>query len=140
MIRFLSALALLGSASLATAEEATSTPQLTLQLNALQQAQSNCRVSFVAFNGLETLLDKAAFELALFNREGAIDRLVTLDFKQLQRGKTKVLQFELPGLDCANVGRVLINDVSACEGADIVPDTCFLRLQTSTRLDITFGI
>lgn len=134
--------ALLGFALLcapALAQE-TPTPRLALELNALQPAEAGCRVSFLATNELGAQLDRAAVELALFDKAGGIDRIVTLDFKDLSNGKTKVLQFQLTGLQCDNLGRVLVNDISACEGAISPASICLDALQTSTRLDITFGI
>lgn len=118
----------------------TSTPRFALELNALQPAEAGCRVSFLATNELGAQLDRAAVELALFDKAGSIDRIVTLDFKDLSAGKTKVLQFQLTGLQCDNLGRVLVNDISACEGAIAPASICLDALETSTRLDITFGI
>ena len=116
------------------------TPRFALELNALQSAEAGCRVSFLATNELGAQLDRAAVELALFDKAGSIDRIVTLDFKDLSAGKTKVLQFQLTGLQCDNLGRVLVNDISACEGTVAPASICLDALETSTRLDITFGI
>lgn len=113
---------------------------LALELNALQPADAGCRVTFLATNHLGGQLDRAAVELALFDTAGTIDRIVTLDFKDLSDGKTKVLQFELAGLQCDGVGRLLVNDVSACEGAITPATLCLDALETSTRLDIAFGV
>ena len=119
---------------------ATATPSLALELNALQPADTGCRVTFLATNELGGVLDRAAVELALFDAGGTIVRIVTLDFKNLSQGKTKVLQFELPGLACPDLGRLLINDITACEGADLAPTACLDNLVTTSRPDITFGI
>lgn len=131
------ALALLSSNVVA---QDTAAPRFALELNALQPAETGCRISFLATNELGGQLDRAAVELALFDASGGIDRIVTLDFKDLSEGKTKVLQFQLQDLDCDGLGRVLVNDVSACEGAITPPSICLDALQTSTRLDITFGV
>ncbi|WEK06464.1 MAG: hypothetical protein P0Y65_09555 [Candidatus Devosia phytovorans] len=111
----------------------------TLELNALHPAAAGCRVTFLATNELGSQLDRASVEMALFDSAGTIDRIVTLDFRALSQGKTKVLQFELAGLDCDNVGRVLINDITACEGPDLVATACLAGLVTTTRSDIAFG-
>ena len=113
---------------------------LALELNALQASDKGCRVSFLATNGLSAPLDRAAVEVAFFTTDGAIDRIVTLDFKALTPGKTKVLQFELGNLPCDQIGRLLINDITACEGADIAPTACLDGLVTTSRPDIIFGI
>jgi hypothetical protein len=134
-----SLLALALTCPLALAQSAV-TPTLKLELNAVQPADAGCRVSFLATNHLGGQLDRAAIELALFDKAGAIDRLVTLDFKNLSPGKTKVLQFQLPGLSCDNLSRLLINDITACEGAIAPASACLDALVPSTRLDISFGI
>tara|TARA_R110002020_G_scaffold2136_17_gene9819 strand:+ start:2590 stop:3015 length:426 start_codon:yes stop_codon:yes gene_type:complete len=124
----------------AWAQQATPAPGLTLELNALQPAQAGCRVTFLATNNLPGQLDRAAVEMAFFLTDGAIDRIVTLDFKALSPGKTKVLQFELAGLACPQLGRLLINDITACEGTDMAPTACLAGLVTASRPDISFGI
>ncbi|HTM78720.1 MAG TPA: hypothetical protein VL133_13960 [Devosia sp.] len=113
---------------------------LALELNALQATDKGCRVTFLATNTLGAPLDRAAIETALFNANGAIERIVTLDFKGLTEGKTKVLQFELADLPCDNIGRVLINDISVCEGVGLPPNACLDQLKTTTRPDISFGL
>lgn len=135
----LSVLAALLFTSTAIAQDTT--PQkFLLELNAMQQAEKSCRITFLAANELGGALERAGFEIALFDRQGGIDQLVTLDFNTLGSGKTKVLQFELPDVDCASVGRVLINDVTACEGEGITPNACLDHLETRQKIDVTFGI
>ena len=123
----------------AHAQPAAPEAGLALELNALQPAEAGCRVTFLATNNLPTQLDQAAVEMAFFLTDGGIDRIVTLDFKALSPGKTKVLQFELAGLACPQLGRLLINDITACEGPDIAPTACLEGLVTVSRPDIAFG-
>ena len=113
---------------------------LALELNATQPADAGCRVTFLATNTLGAVLDRAAVEVALFDTTGVIDRIVTLDFKALENGKTKVLQFELAGLACDQLGRVLVNDITACEGTGLVPAACLDGLVTTSRPAVTFGV
>lgn len=115
-------------------------PALELELNALQPAESGCKLTFLATNRLGAPLDRAAIETALFDQDGAIDRIVTLDFKGLTEGKTKVLQFALADLPCAGLGRILINDIPTCSGAGLAPTACLAKLKTSARPDIVFGL
>ena len=42
-------------------------PDLALELNAAQPSQKGCRLTFVVTNNLGEDLNKAAFEIALFN-------------------------------------------------------------------------
>lgn len=143
MSRFLSALlfgAFALSAPVLAQEAAPAAPSLAVELNALQPAENGCRVTFLATNNLGGQLDRAAVEVAFFTSDGAIDRIVTLDFKALAEGKTKVLQFELKNLSCDGIGRLLINDITACEGTGIAATACLDGLVTTTRPDIAFGV
>jgi hypothetical protein len=124
----------------AWAQESAPVPALTLELNGAQASEKGCRLTFVVNNTLGADLSKAAFEIALFNEAGVVDRLTVLDFKDLPAGKTKVTRFDLAGADCAKVSRVLINSATECAGTGIEPDACMRRLKTETKTGIAFGI
>lgn len=135
------AIALFATASVlpSYAQDETVSGGLAIELNAVQSVDAGCRVTFLAVNNFDAELVKASVETALFDASGAIERIVTLDFKALSPGKTKVLQFELAGLNCTNLGRVLINDITACEGEGLTPGSCLAGLTTSARPEIAFG-
>ena len=123
------------------AQDAPAAPGLALELNALTSSETGCRVTFLATNRLGTELTRSAFEIALFGAGGSIERLVSLDFKAMPEGKTRVLQFDIGELGCDKVSRVLINDVVACEGTGLDPKVCLSGLSTVSRLDgVEFGI
>ncbi|RUU26878.1 hypothetical protein [Mesorhizobium sp. M6A.T.Ce.TU.016.01.1.1] len=124
----------------AWAQESAPAPGLTLELNGAQPSEKGCRLTFVVNNTLGADLSKAAFEIALFNEAGVVDRLTVLDFKDLPAGKTKVTRFDLAGADCAKVSRVLINSATECAGTGIEPDACMRRLKTETKTGIVFGV
>lgn len=115
-------------------------PSLALELNTLAPSESGCRVTFLATNRLGVELKSSAFEFALFGAGGGIERLVSLDFKAMPVGKTKVLQFDLAGLACEGVSRVLVNDVAACDGEGVDPRACLDALSTSTQTTVEFGV
>ncbi|TGV61267.1 hypothetical protein EN784_02430 [bacterium M00.F.Ca.ET.141.01.1.1] len=117
-----------------------SAPVLTLELNAAQPSDKGCRLSFLVSNNLGADLTKAAFEIALFNEVGIVDRLTVLDFKDLPAGKTKVTRFDLAGTDCTKVSRVLINSATECAGTGVEPAACIRKLKTDTRTGIAFGV
>jgi hypothetical protein len=131
-------------ASAALAEEAgksteAAQPVLQLELNAMEPSKAGCRLTFVITNDLGKSLDKAAFEMALFNDAGVVDRLTVLDFKELPSGKTKVTRFDLPGVDCGKIGRVLVNGATACSGAGVDAKACIRDLKTTSRAKVDFG-
>lgn len=112
---------------------------ISLELNGLEQNGEACRVTFVIRNGLGDDLDKAAFEFAIFDAKGVVQRLAVLDFKELPSGKTKVVRFELASTPCPSLSRILVNSVPACTGGAATPDSCLTALQTSTRAEVVFG-
>ncbi|TAN08167.1 MAG: hypothetical protein EPN45_08480 [Rhizobiaceae bacterium] len=116
-----------------------SRPSLQLELNAMEPSKAGCRLTFVVTNSLGKSLDKAAFEMALFNDAGVVDRLTVLDFKDLPSGKTKVTRFDLPGVDCGKIGRVLVNSATACSGAGVDAKACIRDLKTTSRAKVSFG-
>lgn len=126
--------------ALATPALAQPAPELDIELNALTPSETGCRVTFLATNRLGTELTRAALEVALFGADGAIDRLVSLEFKAMPEGKARVLQFDLANLSCENLSRVLINDVVACEGEGLDPKMCLAALKPSSRLTTSLGV
>lgn len=124
----------------ATAQEATPAASLALELNGAQPSDKGCRLTFVVTNNLSADLSKAAFEIALFNEAGVVDRLTVLDFKDLPVGNTKVTRFDLAGTDCAKVSRVLVNSATECVGTGIAPGACMDGLKTQTKTNIVFGV
>jgi hypothetical protein len=124
----------------AWAQQSVPVPALSLELNGAQPSDKGCRLTFVVTNNLGADLSKAAFEIALFNEAGVVDRLTVLDFKDLPAGKTKVTRFDLAGSDCAKISRVLINSATECTGAGVEPNACLRKLKTETKTGIAFGV
>lgn len=122
------------------AQETAPAPSLKLELNAAQPSDKGCRLTFVVANELGAELSRAAFEIALFNEAGVVDRLTVLDFNELPAGKTKVVRFDLAGVDCAKISRVLINGATECVGDGIDPKACLRQLEPESRSGIAFGV
>ena len=124
----------------ALAQQTAPAPALTLELNSAQTSDKGCRLTFVVNNSLGAELTKAAFEIALFNASGVVDRLTVLDFKELPAGKTKVTRFDLAGVDCAGISRILVNHATECAGEGVEPTACLGKLKTTAKSDIAFGM
>jgi hypothetical protein len=123
-----------------TGDGAPAPPALTLELNGAQTSDKGCRLTFVVNNSLGAELTKAAFEIALFNDSGVVDRLTVLDFKELPAGKTKVTRFDLAGVDCAGISRILVNHATECAGEGVEPAACLRKLKTTAKAGIAFGM
>lgn len=136
-VRVLAALAFLMAAP-AFAQDVAG--KLQLELNAAQSTDKGCRLVFVIKNDLGKSLTRTGLEIAMFNEKGVVDRLSVLEFKDLVAGKTKVSRFELAGVQCANISRLLVNGTTACEGEGVEPQLCKGALALSSKAGIEFGV
>ncbi len=121
---------------IAFAEEKTG---FSLELNGAKDSSNGCRLTYVAYNGTGKKLDKTAYEVVVFNKEGGVSQFLILEFGKLPLKKTKVVQFDLKETKCADISRLLINDVSDCIVGGVSVSTCMDELKTKSRTAIGFG-
>lgn len=117
--------------------------EFSLELNnAAETSAGGCRLTYVATNKTGTELAQTAYEVAVFNAAGVVSRILVLEFGALTVGKTKVVQFDLADQGCADISRIVVNDVAACTLADGSGqgDFCLSGLVTASRATIQFGI
>ncbi|WP_238368642.1 hypothetical protein [Mesobacterium pallidum] len=112
------------------------TPHVSIELNALDPVEGACQLSFVVSNGHQADIDQSVYEAVLFDTEGRVDRLTLFDFGALPAGRPRVRQFVVPALDCAALGRVLINGAETCTGSDLPAGACTTGLALSSRTDV----
>jgi len=106
---------------------------LSLELNAVEATPEGCRFTFVMRNGLAQPIEALGFELALFDADGTVNGIIALDGGALPEGKTRVKRYNLPDVACSGVARVLLNDVTQCEGEGLSPAACLTQLSVSSR-------
>ncbi len=121
----------------ALSQEGGAAKALDIELNTLAPSQRGCLLTFVAGNGLGHGVSKVSFEFVIFNEKGTVERLALLDFRDLPEGKSKVRQFDVPGIRCENVKRLLINDAPVCEGEGISSDACMGGIVTRSSAAAT---
>jgi hypothetical protein len=109
---------------------------ITVELNAAEPVQSKCRVAFVIGNKSPAAVDSLKLDLAIFNRDGVVQRRIVTEMGPLRRSKTIVKTFEFEN-DCNQIGSVLINDVTACAPGDAA--ACLDRVTPTSKInDIKF--
>lgn len=127
----------------ALAQDAAPTGTVMLELNgATDTEDGGCQLTVVTTNRLDRAIKRAAWQVAIFDKAGAVQSLPILDFGGLTTGKTKVALFQLPGRACGDIGRIVVNDVADCsaeDGSDL-RSQCLTGLATQTRTDIDFGL
>ena len=109
-----------------------------LELNNVKPVPTGCRVVFVAVNQLGTQLDKMSVEIGVFDEKGLFSDMVVFDFGRLPKGKTKVVQYDLPH-QCTAISRLLLNSVKECAGEKDMRQECEDRIKTHSLVNISFG-
>lgn len=134
--QFLATFLLALVASQASVAQEDQGAHVSIELNALEQIEASCRISFLVQNGHNANIDKAVFEAVLFDTDGQVDRLTLFDFGALPAARTRVRQFVVPGLECASLGRLLINGVESCTGEGLSESACSKDLDLQSRTDV----
>ncbi len=112
---------------------------LDIELNKAEDGGGGgCVASFVVRNDMGQSLDRFSMDLYVFDRDGVIARQVLLDLAPLRGvkggSKTTVARFNLIARPCAEVSRILINDIPSCRGADAgAALDCLAALKVSSR-------
>ncbi len=121
----------------AAAVEATraAPPTIGVELNKLESAQGACRAYLVFENSTDQSYTSFELDLVLFDREGRIGKRVALEVAPLRAHKTTVKVFDIQGMGCEAVGRVLINEVLQCEAPGGAVGDCVQRLEPTSRAD-----
>ncbi|TNC60474.1 hypothetical protein [Rubellimicrobium roseum] len=109
---------------------------LELELNDAMAVDGGCRLTFLVENGVGGDLSALSLETAMMNIEGRVAQVTLFDFGDLSAGRPRVRQFDLSELACEDLGTVLINGVTACEGTGIEPGACQSALTLSSRVVI----
>jgi hypothetical protein len=130
------AVPLLVAAQVALAQEADISGRVSVELNASETVEQSCKLTFLITNGLAGAIDRIVYEAVLFDVEGKVDRLTLFDFGALPVARPRVRQFVVPQVSCEQLGRVLFNGASACEGDGMAPDICETALLPSSRIGI----
>lgn len=114
----------------ALAEQGT----LTVELNKFEEIEDNgCRAFFLFRN--ETDLTLAGFEmsLAILDRGGVIDRLLTIDAAPLPAARTTLKLFEIPEIRCDAISEILLHDLPSCQPQNAPEMDCFPLLELVSR-------
>ena len=129
-----SCLAALLAAVWSAGASAQSAPEagLSLELNRIDGIDGACRLTFLAENRLGADVEALTLETVLIDTAGVVERLTLFEFGALPDGVPRVRQFDVAGLTCETLGRVLVNGVAECTG----PASCGEALGLTSRVDV----
>lgn len=137
MIRIVAASVLL-LATLAASPTDAAGDGLHIELNRLEQHGDGCRVHLVLENSASRAYTSYRLDLVIFDGEGVIARRLALETAPLWAHKTMVKEFELADLACDGVGRILLNDVTACASTSGEFGDCVTTTRVSSRGAVAF--
>lgn len=109
-----------------------------LELNRLEPAGEACRTYLLVDNARGGALKSLKVDLFAFDTEGVAQKRLAVELGPIQDKKTVVRLFDFSALACNKIGRVLLNDVLACEGGDASRETCLERIETATKTSAQF--
>jgi hypothetical protein len=130
------AMSLILMAGITEAQEQDLGGRISVELNAVETIEGNCKLTFLVTSGLEVPIDQLVYEAVLFGTHGKVDRLTLFDFGSIPPARPRVRQFVVPQLECEQLGRVLFNGASVCEGEGVEADICEAGLLPSSRTNI----
>lgn len=137
----LSALACAHAASAKSPERVTDN-RLTLELNSLNQNENQaCRMTYVVENRMPDDVTDLAWQIAVFDKTGVVKAILGLEFGAISAGQTHVAVFEMADQNCADVGRIVVNDALRCAiGGQADHQACLDGLMLRNLTHTRFGL
>lgn len=126
---FSAVLALLLPLFSAQAQEA----RISLELNKLEPASNACRAFVVLQNGSGVAYESLRLDLVMFDAEGVVAKRLALETAPLPVDKTSLKVFDISGMECGQVGRILLNDVLDCTDINGTKTGCLALIDVSAR-------
>ncbi len=103
-----------------------------IELNKLETDGSDCQPYLVFENATEIDFGSLKLDLVMFDTDGIIARRVAVEGAPLPPGKMTVKVFDMPGLACVRIGRVLLNGLTQCADQAGERSDCLAYIKTSS--------
>ncbi|MEO1679939.1 MAG: hypothetical protein AAFU80_17480 [Pseudomonadota bacterium] len=126
----------IASAQEGVPEEALDGP-LVVELNKLEEGDGGaCRAFFLFRNETGRAFEGFEVSLAILDRSGVIDQLLTVDAAPLPPARTTLKLFEFPQVACADISELLLHEVGACRPQNGDELDCFAFMTLDSRADV----
>lgn len=109
---------------------------LRMELNKLEERGEACRAYLVLENAIDADFSAFKIDFVMFDGNGVIAKRLAVDVAPLRPGKTTVQLFDVPGVACADTGRILINDVIDCRVGEEKRQNCIAFVIPASRTDV----
>ena len=111
---------------------------LKIELNKLESVEGACRAYMLFENKSGSAFDSLKLDLVMFDPNGVINKRLAVEGAPLPVGKTSVKLFDIKDLACAEVDRILLNDVLSCRGPAGEISDCLVDIDTTSRNSVLF--
>ncbi|MCB1391371.1 MAG: hypothetical protein KDK12_19845 [Rhodobacteraceae bacterium] len=120
-------------AALALCSQTALAQSVSIELNATHPRDGACQFVLVGQNDTDVDIAQLVLEAVLFDTDGRVAAMTLLDLQDLPAGRTRVRSFEIGGVTCDGVSRLLINGLSTCE-----PEGCgdALSARSATAIEV----
>lgn len=109
-----------------------------VELNKLEPGGAACRAYLVVENTTASAFETLKLDLVMFDPDGVVARRFAVEIAPLPASKTSLKAFDIDGLPCDRVGRVLLNDVMDCADASGARSDCLALISVSARGALKF--
>ena len=106
---------------------------LSVELNKVEQSEEGCRFSLLIENESDIAFAEFGMDLALFDQGRRPRHPRHRQHWQAAADKIHLRTFVIESLDCSGVGRVPLNDVTACRHDSSAPLDCLEAVDVSHR-------
>lgn len=120
----------------AVAEPATAA--ISLELNKAEEQAGGCRLYLVLANRSPDNYSSYRLDLVVFGKDDVIARRFAVDVGPLRPEKTMVKLFDVNGVACRDVGKVLLNDVMSCTVGKDARSGCIDHVTVTSRTALGF--
>lgn len=107
---------------------------LRVELNRLESSGENCRAYFLIDNQKGQSWRSLKLDLFALDTDGVAAKRLAVEVGPVPEKKTLIKLFDFAGIACPRLGRVLLNDVMACEGAAETREACLSAIETASKV------
>jgi len=108
--------------------------KLTVELNKFEDGENqSCQAFFLFRNNTEFTFEAFEMSLAILDKNGIIDRLLTIDAAPLNASRTSLKLFEVPEIACTDISEILMHEIGACRPQNGEEMDCFPLLELISR-------
>ena len=133
-------IALLAATALTTAVTAPAAADeiVAIELNRIEDSVGGCLSHMVLNNDSGLAFTDLQLDLVMFDTDGIIIDQLAVNLGPLRVDKIMVRVFEIPGVACADIGVMLLNDVLTCGNGEEEWSDCVELMQPSSRAAVDF--